>query len=66
MDLCLSTKQPANMSVAVAGVSTFVLQVKDKVQVGDSIIATTTILDSNNNPLPHFSLNHISLEITKD
>jgi len=66
VDLCLSTKQPATMNVVVAGVASLVLQVKDKVQVGESIIATTTLLDSNNNPLPHSSLNHISLEITKD
>jgi len=46
VDLFLSTKQPATISVVVSGVASLILEVKDNVEGASIIIATTTLLDS--------------------
>jgi len=66
VDLCLSTKQVATMSVSVSGVASLVLRTKDKVEVGSNILATVNLLDSNKKSLPSSSLDHISLRISQD
>jgi len=66
VDLCLSTKHTATMSVIVSGVASIVLTAKDKVEVGSNIMATVSILDSNKRPLPPSALDHISLKISQD
>ena len=66
IDLCLSSRAPATMKVTVSGVASLELQVPDKVELGSSISAFITLLDSSKRPLSTSSLSHINLQISQD
>ena len=66
LDLCLSVKQEARMTVKIAGVDKVLLETRDKVQLGERMSARLVMVDSNMRSLPVSSLHHVSLSVVSD
>ncbi|XP_067936717.1 nuclear pore membrane glycoprotein 210-like [Watersipora subatra] len=57
-DLCLFSQPPSTSAVRISGAHRILLQVRNKVQQGNSLLASVQVLDHDGNPLPasHFRL----------
>jgi len=66
VDLCLSARTEARLQVSVAGVDRLILEVDDKVQLGEAITATVKMMDGTGRSLPLSALDHVEVGVTSD